>query len=272
VLSLDILKHLLALVPVHSISMIFFYILLLFQDGFSLKYYHPLGDIAMVMQNILFIYLPALRSLDLAMDYYATRWPVTTVMVPLNYLRLVLPSTDILIRLMSTPSLSQTLRQLHVRLSYNERPPPTPNLSISMTKLHIFTLVQTFFSMFTIEWIFFEMLTSFNVMPVLRRANISIFIDNKDVNCLSSSPLFTDHRHVDVHFAVSLVNCPQYADITQYIPHGNRFHPREIVGVSFVVNHRSDPSEWHAGGDPFVSYFILYSCPYITLRCNMKEK
>jgi len=91
-------------------------------------------------------------------------------------------------------------------------------------------------------------------MPVLRRANVSIFININDLNRISLSPLFTDHRHVDVHFAFSLINCPQYIKVTQYIPRGNHFHPREIVGATFVVNDWSIRSEWLTNGDPFVSY------------------
>ncbi|CAF4715359.1 unnamed protein product, partial [Rotaria socialis] len=52
--------------------------------------------------------------------------------------------------------------------------------------------------------------------------------------------IVTDHRHVDVHFAFHLLNCPQYIKVTPYIPRGNRFHSREIVGATFVVNHWSD--------------------------------
>jgi hypothetical protein len=109
--------------------------------------------------------------------------------------------------------------------------------------------------MYTIEWTLFEMLTSSKIMPILRRANVSLFIDTNDLNRISSSALFTDHRHVNVNFAFNLFNCPQYIEMTQYIPRGNHFHPREILGVTFVVNHRSNRSEWLTDGDPFVSDF-----------------
>jgi hypothetical protein len=204
------------------------------------------------------VHLPALRSLDLGMNYYGTRWPITTAIASLTYLRISLPSIDILVHLMSTPPLFKTLRQLHICISYNHSPKPTANLSIPMFNLHTFTLVQTFFSMYTIEWTLFETLTSSKIMPILRRANVSLFIDINDLNRISSSALFTDHRHVNVNFAFNLFNCPQYIEMTQYIPRGNRFHPREIVGVTFVVNHWSNRSEWLTDGDPFVSDFQLY--------------
>jgi hypothetical protein len=226
-----------------------------------------------LMKNILFIHLPALRSLDLGMLYYGTCWPITTAIIPLTYLRLSIPNMDVLVRLMSTPPLSQTLRQLHIQLSYNRFPRSTSNLSISMVKLHKFTLVQTFFSMLTVEWMFFEMLTSSKVMPVLQRVNMSIFLDIKDVNRISSSPLFTDHRHVEVDFAFSLINCPQYIEITQYIPRGSRFHIREIVGATFVVNYWPERSEWFADDDSFVSYFsiIFVFAYYFKIQYEGKE-
>ncbi|CAF1388268.1 unnamed protein product [Rotaria sordida] len=127
------------------------------------------------------------------------------------------------------------------------------NLSIRMINSHTFSLVQTFFSMLTIEWTVFEILTSSNVMPVLRRANVSLFININDLNCISSSGIFTDHRHVDVHFAFNLLNCPPYTKVTPCIPRGNRFHSREIVGATFVVNHWSPRSEWLIDSDPFAT-------------------
>ncbi len=195
--------------------------------------------------------MPALRSLDLGMDYYGTCYPITTTIVPLTYLRLRLAGIDILLRLMTT-SLSNTLRQLHIKLSYNDFHKLTTNLLISMVKLHTFTLVQILPSMLTIELIVFEMLTSSKVMPFLRRANVSLRINTNDLYRIGSSPLFIDYRHVDVNFAFHLINCPQYINVTPFIPCDNRFHPREIVGVTLVVNHWSDRSERIMDVDPYV--------------------
>ncbi|CAF3801511.1 unnamed protein product [Rotaria sp. Silwood1] len=239
-------------------------------DGYSFKFEYPIGDIEALIENFIFIHLPALRSLDVGMNYYGTRWFFTTAIVSLTYLRIVVSTMDMLVRLMSTPPLSTTLHQLHVKVgnsNFNTRLPLPTSLSIRMVSLHIFTLVQTFFSMLTIEWVFFEMLTSSNVMPVLRRANMSIFIDINDINCISSSSLFTDHRHVDVHFAFSLINCPRYVEVTQYIPRGNRFRPREIVGATFVVNYWRDRSQWEIYIDPFkrgrqYDHHMWYTLPW----------
>ncbi|CAF1075860.1 unnamed protein product [Rotaria sordida] len=145
------------------------------------------------------------------------------------------------------------------------------NLSIRMINLHTFSLVQTFFSMLTIEWTVFEILTSSNVMPVLRRANVSLFININDLNCISSSGIFTDHRHVDVHFAFNLLNCSPYTKVTPCIPRGNRFHSREIVGATFVVNHWSPRSEWLIDSDPFSRGLHYYHHMWYTLPWTFDE-
>jgi hypothetical protein len=248
------------------------YVLSLFQDGFSIKFYYTIGAIAQLIATILFTRLPALRSLDLGMNYYGTNWPINTAVTPLTYLRLDLPCMDTLLRLISTTPFSDTLRQLHVRIGHSRSPVSIPNLSIRMNSLHTFTFVQTFFSTLTIEWTIFEMLTSSNVMPVLRRANVSIFIDISDLNRIGSSPLFTDYRHVDVHFAINLINCPQYINMTQYIPRGNRFHPREIVSVTFLVKHVSNRLEWLTDGDPFVSCYSIIFLFEFYFKIKYKEK
>ena len=142
-----------------------------------------------LINHILLIYLPALRSLDLGMEYHGTNWPLTTAIIPLTYLRLILPNMDSLVRLLSTPPLSSTLKQLHVGMGENTsniHSIPKSDLSIQMINLHTFTLAQKFFYASTIEWKIFEILTSSTVMPVLRRANVSIFLDINDLNRIGS--------------------------------------------------------------------------------------
>ncbi len=136
-----------------------------------------------------------------------------------------------------TTSLSNTLRQLHIKLSYNDFHNLTPNLSISMVKLHTFTLVQILPSMLTIE-----------------------------LTVIGSSPLFIDYRHVDVKFVFHLINCPQYINVTPFIPCDNRFHPREIVGVTLIVNHWSDRSEQIMDVDPYVSYCSAIFLFFLTIK------
>ncbi|CAF5111626.1 unnamed protein product [Rotaria sp. Silwood1] len=208
-------------------------------DGHSIDFTHPLGDLEKLMHNILLIHFPALRSLDFGLNCYWMNWPIT-VHVPLTYLRLLLPSMDDLVRIMSTQKLSYSLCQLHVRIGNGDyRKYCTTSIFhslIPMVNLHTFTFFQHFFSWLRIEWTFIEMLTSSNVMPVLRRVNISYFINIDDLKRIGSSSIFTDHRHIDVHFAFHLINCSEFLEMTQYIPRGNCFYPREIVGATFVVN------------------------------------
>lgn len=52
-----------------------------------------------------------------------------------------------------------------------------------------------------------------------------------DFGLIRSTPIFIDHRRVEVNFAFSLVNCRRYNGMTQLIPSGSHNHPREIVGV-----------------------------------------
>ena len=73
--------------------------------------------------------------------------------------------------------------------------------------------------------------------------------------------VFVDYRHVDVHFAFHLVNCSEYARMALCIPCENRFHQKEIVSTSLLVNHRMKKSEWTTNGDPFVSSCsIIFLC------------
>ncbi|CAF3056610.1 unnamed protein product [Rotaria sp. Silwood2] len=244
-------------------------------DGFSITLDYPLGDMVTLINNVLLIHLPALRSLNLGMNYYMTSWPITTAVAPLIYLRLSLSNMDDLLRLISTEPLFDTLRQLHITIGDSDSnkhcPVSMSNLSIRMINLHTFSLVQTFFSLLTIEWTVFEILTSSNVMPVLRRANVSLFININHLSCISSSGIFTDHRHVDVHFAFNLLNCPHNIKVTPYIPRGNRFHSREIVGATFVVNRWSPRSEWLIDSDPFSRGRHYYHHMWYTLPWAFDE-
>ncbi|CAF0950292.1 unnamed protein product [Rotaria sp. Silwood1] len=135
-------------------------------------------------------------------------WPIT-IYVPLTYLRLALTFMDDLIRIISTTQLFCALHQLHITIddcNYDEYcTATTSNQLIRMVNLHTFTFLKRFFSTLIIGWTLIEILTSSNIMPVLQHANISIFINISDLNHISSSPLFTDYRHVDVHFAFSLI-------------------------------------------------------------------
>ena len=80
---------------------------------------------------------------------------------------------------------------------------------MEMVNLHTFTLVQTFFSRFSIDWAHFELLTSSKVMSALQRTNVALFMNINDFSHIRSAPLFTDHCRVEVNFAFSLISCPE---------------------------------------------------------------
>ena len=97
-------------------------------------------------------------------------------------------------------------------------------------------------------------------MPALRHANISLFMNINDFSRLHSAPIFIDHRHVEVNFAFSVINCSQYNKMTRFIPRGGCFHPREIAGATFVVNDWCDRSKRLDNGDPYVSNCFTIFC------------
>ena len=117
-----------------------------------------------VINDVLLVHLPSLQSLDLGGNYHGTAWPFTTTIVPLTYIRLSLPNIGILVKLMSTPPLPNTLRQLHIEVGNDTYDSSSEDvihdLSVSMVNLHTFTLIESFLSKLTIEWKHVEMLTS----------------------------------------------------------------------------------------------------------------
>lgn len=202
------------------------------------------------------------------MTYYAApSWSFTSAIVPLTYLRLYLPDIISLVKIMLTPPLSDTLRQLHVQTNnYIDRSSSFPSasiVSIEMVNLHTFTLAQAFFYNFPIDWAHVELLTSSKVMPALRRANIALFMEINDFNRIRTTPLFIDQRRVEVNFAFTLVrsvNNLQYKEMTQFIPCGSHSHPREVVGATCVVDYWLATTERVADADPYVSghFMILF--------------
>lgn len=235
--------------------------MLLFQEGFTTEELYPIGDMNDLLKRIVLVHLPALRSLDLGVNYnYGTTWPFISTTVPLTYIRLYLPNINNLVKLMSTPPLFDTLRQLHIQTNNSADAlsfPSISTLSIEMANLHTFTLVQAFFYTCTIDWSHIELLTSSKVMPALRRANIALFMKIDDFVRIHKAPLFTDQRHVEVNFAFSLVNNSRYNEMTKFIPCGSRFHPREIVGATFVVDYWSGISEQVDNADPYVNRHLM---------------
>ena len=194
------------------------------------------------MKNILLRQLAVLRSLDLGTDngHCIVDWPIRAVHAPLTYLRLTLADVPAVVNLMSTWPLCNTLHQLHVRVRVmfinHTSLLNLKGISFCMTHLHTFTFCKPLYQQHFDEWDFLEELTSSRVMPMLRRAKINVTISAADLDRLNQSPLFIDHRCVDVHFALVLKNNDQmqFGDLDKRIPRGSRSHPRQITSVAFI--------------------------------------
>lgn len=193
------------------------------------------------MENVL-PHLNALRSLDLGQDtgFGLTNLYITTIQSPLNYLRISMQNIPHLCHVMSIETLSTTLEQLHVTMQnfdmQRENSIPDELILSKMINLHTFTLVQSIFSRNRIEWSTIESLTALNVMPVLRRMNLAIFLTVDDFTRINRSSLFIDDRRIDVQFAFIIDGTSLGTQLSHYVPHGSRFHPREIVGVTCIVS------------------------------------
>ena len=105
-----------------------------------------------------------------------------------------------------------------------------------MSNLHTFTFVQSIFGKSRFEWATIELLTASNVMPVLRRMNLAMFININEVDSINISALFIDYRQIDIQFAFILDDTPFSNKLGDHLPHGSHFHSREIVGVTCVVS------------------------------------
>ncbi|CAF0955603.1 unnamed protein product [Adineta steineri] len=209
--------------------------------GFGGSVSHPQVRLEAFMENVL-PHLNALRSLDLGqgIDVGLPLWHVTTIECSLNYLRIPLQHINQLCQVMSLEKLSTTLEELHVAMrsldagGYNELP---DELVLSkMNNLHSFSLVQSIFTDNRIEWSTIEILTAANVMPVLRKMNLILFISLDDMDCIKKSALFTDNRQIDIQFAFIMDENSLATQLSEYIPHGSRFHPREIVGITCMAH------------------------------------
>ncbi|CAF4191651.1 unnamed protein product [Rotaria magnacalcarata] len=204
--------------------------------GFTGHIGHPRGRLPILAENVL-PHLNALCSLDLGQDtgFGLTNWYITTIQCPLNYLRVSMTHIPHLCHVMSRETLSTTLEQLHVtmRSQHVRRKNSLPKgLVLSkMINLHTFTLVQSiFYRSSRIEWSTIESLTASNVMPALRRMDLAIFITVDDLDCINRSSLFMDDRRIDIQFAFIIDDTSRGNQLSHYVPHGSRFHPRQIVG------------------------------------------
>ena len=154
---------------------------------------------------------------------------------------------------MSTELLSNTLEQLHVRVVDGDLHDDFPLESlIQMKHLHTFTLAQDYLTSHPISSTTIEELVNMNVMPVLRRLNLAILVRVDELNRIGRFLRFNDQRRVMVHFALMTCYHRSHRKFTDLLPRGSIHHPREIVGVTYVVARAPMHALDHFPKDPFV--------------------
>lgn len=185
-------------------------------------------------------HLPMLHSLDLGLKptFFLHIWLLKRIEASLTYLRVTTSTIITITQLMSCQPLRHTLKQFHVKLS-DASAIPYPDISCTrylprMEALHTFTFVKSFQWHFKEEWTVLDIFSSSNVMPILRRINFSIVIDMDDLYQMNRSSLFTDYRHVDVHYAFIVNDTESQSELLKYVPSGSQSYPRQIAGASFI--------------------------------------
>ena len=140
--------------------------------------------------------------------------------MPLNYLAITLNSTCTLLDIMSTEPLSHTLQELHIKLAaecYLENSLDKIHLLSEMKVLHIFSFVKSFNWHSAVEWTILDLLTSSNIMPLLKRMNFALVINVIDLVRIDNSALFRDFRHIDVHYAFIINDERPHIGLLNYV-------------------------------------------------------
>ena len=200
---------------------------------------YPTWNLYEFMKNT-FNRLSALRSLDFGTDKsnHLHHWPSSTIQTYLTYLRITLLTPFVLFKLMNAQQLSHTLQQLHITMSdvASSIHPRFPNTNLwpRMEVLQSFTFIKSFNWHFSKEWFLVDTLTSSDVMPILRRMNFCIVIDIIDLDRMHYSALFTDYRHVDVHYAFMINDNREHIQLINYVRHSNQSHRRQVVSATFI--------------------------------------
>jgi hypothetical protein len=206
--------------------------------GISKNFSYPPWNLCKFITK-LFNHLSALRSLDLGMEssFFSHVWPFKIIQMPLNYLAITLSSIRTLLDIMSTEPLSHTLQELHIKLTrqyHLENSLDKIHLIPEMKVLHIFSFVKSFDRHSAVEWTIVDLLTSSNIMPLLKRMNFALVINVIDLVGMNNSALFRDSRHIDVHYAFIINDERPHIGLLNYVPHGSQSHPRQIASATFI--------------------------------------
>ncbi|CAF4861796.1 unnamed protein product, partial [Rotaria sp. Silwood1] len=240
--------------------------------GLSRKLCYPSWNLCEFITKIL-NHLSALRSLDFGMEssFFLHHWPFKTIQVPLVYLAITLNITRTLLDIMSTEPLSHTLEQLHIKLldeSYLINSLGAIRLLPRMKALHTFSFVKSSNWHSIVEWTFVNLLTSSNIMPVLRRMNFSLVISVDDLIRMRNSALFTDFRHIDVHYAFIIDDDRPHIELLNYVPLGSQSHPRQMASATFISDCWPDNQPFRTPRQIYLTksknrQHLFYSLPWI---------
>jgi hypothetical protein len=185
------------------------------------------------------------------LSFFLHHWPFKTIQLPLIYLAITLSTTCILLDIMSTEPLSHTLEQLHTRLANESNLQDNLdaiNILPQMKTLHTFSFVKSFHWYSIVEWRFLNLLTSSNIMPVLRRLNFSLVINVHDLIQMRNSAVFTDFRHIDINFAFVINDERPHKELVNYV---TQFHSRQIASATFI-------SDCWPDSQPFTTPDLFY--------------
>ena len=170
-------------------------------------FFYPEGSLSELLKDVL-PHLNCLRSLDCGQDtgFSLVYWYVTKVECPLQYLRVPINDIPQLLHLISNKTFSMTLEEMHVTMRNDHIRRENCSLPKQfelpwMSNLHTFTFVQSIFGKSRFEWTTIELVTASNVMAVLRRMNLAMFININEVDSINRSALFIDYRQIDIQFA-----------------------------------------------------------------------
>jgi len=219
-------------------------------------------------------HLCALRSLDFGIEktIHLHHWPLRTIETHLTYLRITLITPFVLFNLMNTQPLSRTLQQLHITMSDVAGSPhprfPNTNVWPRMEVLHTFTFIKSFEWYFNKEWFLLDILTCSDVMPMLRRMNFCIVIDINDLDRMHHSALFTDYRHVDVHYAFMINDNREHIQLIDYVRHCSQSHRRQIVSATFIGECWLNNQSYKIHDLYYVSFHLMNIINHFTKRVS----
>ncbi|CAF2852935.1 unnamed protein product, partial [Rotaria sp. Silwood2] len=217
---------------------------------------YPLWNLKEFVEKIL-CYLPTLQSLDLGMEtsFYLHKCPFQTISTPLIYLKISINRTLDVIDILSTKPLSHTLKQLHIKMpdfcGYRSFSSFDKNTLPRIESLHTFIFAKSFKWHSSEKWSFVNVLTTCNVMPMLRPMNFSLFINVNNLYQMNNSLLFNDHCHINVHYAFIIHNNRQHCEFNQHVPRDSLSHRRQIANATFI-------SEYWPADETFMSHKEIY--------------